>query len=219
MKLKKIHKFIKQKLKLDYWMLFLIPITAFIWIVAQIWILSQYNAVALFSWWQVFSDSAIILPLILSLITWYISYLIFLKLKPNKLDNTLAIFYLFVFGLVSIIILSLISVKNIYLLGLFIFFFFWYISSIINSIDVGQKSNKEIWKYIIPWWIYIFFFMLFVVIFWMWWVMLWFINQGLEIQIDWTEYDIQYMNDKYIIYWEWEVLKIEGSNYKIKLLP
>jgi len=219
MKLKKIHKYVKEKLKLDYWMLFLIPITAFIWIVAQIWILSQYNAVALFSWEQVFSDSAVILPLLLSLITWYVSHQIFLKLKPSKFDNALAIFYLFTFGFVSIIILSLVSINNIYLLGLFIFYFFWYISSIINNINIGWKSNKEMWKYIIPGWIYIFYFSLFVVVFGLWWIMLWFINQGLKININWTEYDIQYMNDKYIIYWEREVLKIEGNNYKIKLIP
>lgn len=218
MKLKKIHKFVKQRLKLDYWMIFLIPTTAFIWIVAQIWILSQYNAVSLFSWEQVFSDSAIILPLVLSVITWYVSHQIFLKLKPNKFDSVLAIFYLLVFGFVSLIILSLVSINNLYLLGLFIFYFFWYISSIINHINVGWKSNKEIWKYIIPGWIYIFYFSLFVVVFWLWVLMLWFINQGLDIQINWTEYDIKYMNDKYIIYWEWEVVKVENNDYKIKLL-
>lgn len=216
MKLHKILKSIKKESKITFW-LSLLPITLLVGILWQIAILSKYNAIVFFSWWQVLNDTAIVMLLIISYIWWYFSYNFFKTFKPNLPEKWRGfLFIIYSFFLITIIFYFL-WIFNIYLIWIFIFYIFWYFQSIL---DWTIKNNENV-NFNLKYWIFIIssiplyiIYLLFILILCFSILVYNFIYQNIEIKIEKINYKINYMNDKYIIYSSWSETKIIPNDWK-----
>ena len=146
MKLKTLSKKIKKDLKSTH-LLAIIPLTALIWIIWQVTMLSKYNAVAFFSWTQVFSDSAILMLLIIAYFSWLFSNFIFKDLKPNFYEKFRWFMFIVYFIFIFLFLAYLIKYDNIYFLALPAMYIFWYVTP---YLDIWAKkiSKKSVDKYI-----------------------------------------------------------------------
>lgn len=219
-KFTKLLKTLKTDFKLEF-LLSLIPISALIWAVWQIMILSKYNAVALFSWSQVFSDTAILMLLILSFAVWYFTKELFEELSPNKTEK----FRLFMFINYSIFLLisliSFLKFANLYFVALAFLFLIWYTTSIFSRVGTTEKKiNWKDWVFIfptLPLTILLAVFMILYFFFGMWYSYLY---KNIEVKVNEEYIPVNYMNDKFIIYWEGKVLPNNWNNeFQIKEIP
>ena len=219
-KFKKLLKTLKTDFKLEF-LLSLIPISALIWAVWQIMILSKYNAVALFSWSQVFSDTAILIMLILAFAVWYFTKELFEELSPTKTEKIRWFMFINYSIFLLIILISFLKFANLYFVALIFFFLIWYTTSIFSK--VGTTEKKINWKY----WIFIFptlpliillgFFIMLYKFFGMWYSYLY---KNIQVKVNEEYIPVNYMNDKFIIYWEWKVLPNNWNNeFLIKKIP
>lgn len=222
-KFNKLLKTLKTDFKLEFWIA-LFPISAIVWIIWQIIILSKYNAVALFSWSQVFSDSAILIMLVLSFAIWYISKDLFYKLSPTKTEKFRGFMFIIYTIFLILFIIPLFKFVNLYFATLSFFFLIWYITSITSNIWKSKKKfDEKYWIFVVPTIPLIIILAMFIVAYWflgMWYSYLY---KNIEVKVNWEYIPVNYMNDKFIIYWEWKVLpnnwdkeflikKIHGSN-------
>ncbi|EKD65814.1 MAG: hypothetical protein ACD_49C00083G0001 [uncultured bacterium (gcode 4)] len=219
MNIKKILKLLKDKKKLIYWLKIILPITLLIWILWQIVILSKYNAIALFSWSQIFSDTVILFLPLLSGFAWYFSLKILdmIDWVNNKIKIYSLLFILFIIIIYSFImgILSYYNYIpfNFYLNSLNILFVSWAIFSFNSTLKI-DKDNKTSDKFlfIFPSLILILITLSFTIILWLFGILYSYVYRNIKIEISNKQYEIQYMNDKYIIYWSWKITPNDWKN-------
>lgn len=219
-KLKKILKTLKTDFKLEF-LLALLPISALVWIIGQVTILSKYNAVVFFSWSQVFSDTAILIMLIVAFAVWYFIKELFDTLSPSKTEKFRWFMFIVYSIFLIILFISLFKFTNLYFVALSFFYLIWYTTSIFSK--VWTPAKKIDWKY----WIFIFptlpltillaVFIMLYGFFGMWYSYLY---KNIEVKVNEEHIPVNYMNDKFIIYWEGKVLPNNWNNeFQIKEIP
>lgn len=228
MKLNKIFKKFKKEWKITF-LLSLLPITLLVGILWQIAILSKYNALVFFSWWQVLNDTAILMLQVIVFFLWVLSAYVYYLIKTTKIEKWCSWIILFLFF--SIVWwISIWFFKNIYITSIITSFFLGYFAYVTTFIvwDRWKHPGKND-NYIIP----IIFNILILLIVLLFWFILnhfySFLYQNIEIKIintnqevliwTWnktneTNYKINYMNDKYIIYSSWSETKIIPNDWK-----
>lgn len=213
MKLQKILKSIKKESKLTFLLSFL-PITLLVGILWQIAILSKYNSVLFFSWWQVLNDTAILMLQVIVFFLWVLSAYFFYFIKPKKVEKFFSLVLLFIFFVFSWIIIVL-FLKNVYIYWLISSYLLWYLSYVITFIvwnkwrNIGKNDN-----YIIP---VIFNVLVLSIILLFWFILNYFYSflyQNIELKTNNENHQINYMNDKYIIYSSWSETKIIPNDWK-----
>jgi len=213
MKLQKILKSIKKESKLTFLLSFL-PITLLVGILWQIAILSKYNSVLFFSWWQVLNDTAILMLQVIVFFLWVLSAYFFYFIKPKKVEKFFSLVLLFIFFVFSWIIIVL-FLKNVYIYWLISSYLLWYLSYVITFIvwnkwrHIGKNDN-----YIIP---VIFNVLVLSIILLFWFILNYFYSflyQNIELKTNNENHQINYMNDKYIIYSSWSETKIIPNDWK-----
>lgn len=216
MKLNKILKSLKKESKITFW-LSLLPITLLVGILWQITILSKYNAVVFFSWWQVLNDTAILMLLIVAYFLWYFTYNFFKTLKPTLWEKWRG----FLFIIYSFLLLSLIIyifwIYNIYYVWIFLIYILWYLQSILNwTINNNDKKNLNMkyWIFIIPSISLYLIYLIFSILLCFSILVYHFLYTNIEIKMDNINHQINYINDKYIIYSSWSVTKIIPNDWK-----
>lgn len=212
MQLQKILTLLKEESKITFW-LSLLPITLLVGILWQIAILSKYNAIAFFSWWQVLNDTAILIPQLIVSFLWVLSAYIYYLVNTTKKEKWISWMILFLF---SIIISSINSwfFENNYLNCFIYSFMLWYFSYVIVKIIWNKWNEQEKYdNYIIPTIMVIF---VLLVVFLFWRILNYFYSflyQNIEIKLD-KNYQINYINDKYIFYSSWSETKVIPNDWK-----
>lgn len=214
MKLSKIIKILEKEFKIKFW-ISLLPITLLIWIISQLLIITQYNAIMFFSWWQVLNDTIIFSLLVLALILWYLSHDLFLKFKPNIWEKWRWGLFIFYILFLSFFILWFIAYFTnsfyYYITWIILFYFVWYILYLSFQFwksKWDKKLDEKYWIFLLPSLYLIMYLLVFTILF-SWVKMLNnFIYQNIEIKINDQNHKINYMNDKYIFYSSWSEIKI-----------
>lgn len=228
MKLKKKFKLFKKESKITFW-LSLLPITLLVGVLWQIAILSKYNALVFFSWWQVLNDTSILMLQVIVFFLWVISAYIYSLIKPSKTEKWISWIILFFFCII-VLSITIWFLKNIYIFSIIVLFLLWYFSYMFNFLvwDRWKHPGKND-NYVIP---VIFNLLVLLIVFLIWWMLNYFYSflyQNIEIKVQntstWTtltwsniwfkSYEVKYMNDKYILYSSWSEVKIipnDGKN-------
>jgi len=213
MKHQKILKFLKKESKIAF-LLSLLPITLLVGILWQIAILSKYNAIVFFSWWQVLNDTSILMLQVIVFFLWVLSAYIYFLIKPSKTEKWISWIILFFFFVFAVWI-SLWFFQNIYIFSIIASFFFWYFSYVMTFI-IWDKW-KHPWKndnYFIP---IIFSIFILTIVLLFWFIFNYFYSclyQNIEIKINNQKHTINYMNDKYILYSSWSEIKIVPNDWR-----
>lgn len=191
------------------------PIFLVIWILWQITMLSKYNAISFFSWGQILSDTAILLPQVIVLILWFLSAYIYFLFETSKKEKSISFILLFLFFSVIWWITSGV-LKNSYLTSFICSFFLWYLCYIMSFIvwDKWAQESKNDNYYmpiILKIWV-----LVIIILFWL--ILSYFYSflyKNIDIKIQDKNYEVNYMNDKYIFYSNWSEIKIipnDGKN-------
>ena len=243
MKLHKLLKSLKKESKITFW-LSLLPITLLVGILWQIAILSKYNALVFFSWWQVLNDTAILLlPVIFLFISLLLVDIFVYILNLNPIWLLKKFFISIINSLLILIILWLLRIIpenlfNYYFMLNWFYYIFWlflYILVPFNDkkekisictkfryfyIDlknyIKNKKEERLSKLVFFLPIIAFIFIFAIIFFLSSLCSIWYKNlyEWTKININWNEIKVNYMNDKYIIYSSWSETKIIPNDWK-----
>ncbi|EKD44714.1 MAG: hypothetical protein ACD_71C00032G0002 [uncultured bacterium (gcode 4)] len=217
MKINKIVKYLKEKVNLGYWFSITLSTTLLIWILWQIIILSKFNAIVFFSWSQIFSDTAILFIPVLALFSGHFSYKFLNKFKIVLTVKARSFLFLieiiFILWVVYITLCQyLVTTVNLYFLNLTVFFLFWFLLSIFDKKVEEKKVDFDKWIFAFPALVLSLVLLLFLILLWIFNILYHYIYTNIYVNIDNTQYKVQYMNDKYIIYWSWNVIPNDWKN-------
>lgn len=214
MKLQKKFKLFKKESKITFW-LSLLPITLLIGILWQIAILSKYNAIVFFSWWQVLNDTSILMLQVIVFFLWVLSAYIYSLIKPSKIEKWISWIILFFFCII-VLSITILFLKNIYIFSIIILFLLWYFSYMFNFLVWNRwKHPGKNDNYVIP---VILNLLVLLIVFLIWWMLNYFFSflyKNIEIKVQDKNHTINYINDKYILYSSWSEVKIipnDGKN-------
>ena len=202
-------KKLKKKYHLDLLLKLLVPLAAIIWILGQITMLSKYNAIALFSWSQVFSDTSILLLQIISFFIGLWASLTFKKFKISKLAKFFGFISILVCFFLTFIVLEIMKWDNVYLQSILFIYIIWYITPFFNIKDNWKQSQK--WLFLLPSLVLSLIFIGCICLFSILNIFYSYVFNTIDIEIDNKTYPVHYMNDRYIIYWENKVTSNNGT--------
>lgn len=216
-KFKKLIKILKTDFKLEF-LLSLLPISVLVWIIWQVTILSKYNAVVFFSWSQVFSDTAILLMLVLAFGIWYFVKELFYELSPSRTEKLRWFMFIIYSIFLIVILMSIFKFTNIYFMALSLFFLFWYsISSLYKLWIQDKKINEKYWIFIFPSLPLVIFLLSFTLLYSFFALWYSYLYKNIEVKVNTGYAQVNYMNDKFIIYWEGKILPNNWYNeFQIK---
>lgn len=221
MKIKNIKKYIKDEIEPHYWLTVLLPLMLIIWILWQVVMLSKYNAIAFFSWSQIFSDTAILFIPLLSFLFGFISIK---ALKGfDKTDWKIILRSVMFIVYITIIIAALswvliyfkINVLSYYIVSLFSSFLLWAMTWAVESKNKAKEFDDK-WLFLLPSASLGLVVLPFILIYSLFTLLYSYIYMNVDVKIKDKQYKVEYMNDKYIIYWSWNVISNDWK-YEFKV--
>lgn len=202
-------KKLKKKYHLDLLLKLVVPFAAIIWILWQIAMLSKYNAIGLFSWSQVFSDTSILLWQIISFSIGLWASIVFKDFKISKWAKFSWFLSILICFFLTFIVLGIMKWDNVYLQSMLFIYIVWYITPFFNFKDNWKHSKK--WVFLLPSLVLFIIFVACVCIFSLLGIFYWYVFNTIDIEIENNTYPVHYMNDRYIIYWENKVTSNNGT--------
>lgn len=211
MKLKKIIEKNKKYINIDYVLTVILPISLLIWILGQIGILLKYNCIIFFSWWQIFSDTAILVFPMLMYIVWYYTNNIYYLMNPNKSEKFFSLILIFITTIIALVILWLIFYIRNYLVLSSIFYIFGILQSFFIDLTKNTKYDKKYINYIFPSIPIAFILLITGSLFWIFTSIYESIFENIYVNHSWKTEKVNYINDKIIIIWTWQIIKSDSE--------